>query len=202
MMAGKIRQAGKDLIPAWAFVCLAGVLAPCGAADAAPAGFAPTSYIGSLDPNVVWEALIGGVAFCAFLASVALWIHSALRRVKRSQARRSAFVSSALNNLSHGVVMTDPSERIVFCNDRYLDIYGLTRADISRRLTAADLLALQRERGGLDCTDQDFHTRAARPEGLITKLPNGRSILVKHVPLPNGGSIATHEDCSEQRELS
>jgi diguanylate cyclase (GGDEF)-like protein/PAS domain S-box-containing protein len=98
--------------------------------------------------------------------------------------------------------MTDPSQRIIFCNDRYLDIYGLKRADISRRMTAADLLALQRERGGLDCADADFHMQAARPEGLITRLPNGRSILVKHVPLPNGGSIATHEDCSEQRELS
>jgi diguanylate cyclase (GGDEF)-like protein/PAS domain S-box-containing protein len=202
MMAGKIRQAGKDLIPAWALVCLAGMVAPCGAAPALPAEFAPPSYVGSMDPNVAWEALIGGVAVCAFLAAVAVWVHSALRRVKRSQARRSAFVSSALNNLSHGVVMTDPTQRIVFCNDRYLEIYGLTRADISRRMTAADLLALQAKRSGLDGGAEDYHAQAAKPEGLITRLPNGRSILVKHVPLPNGGSIATHEDCSEQRELS
>jgi diguanylate cyclase (GGDEF)-like protein/PAS domain S-box-containing protein len=201
-MAGKIRQAGKDLIPAWAFICLIGVVAPCGAASALPAEFTPASYVDSVDTNVVWEALIGGVAVCAFLAAVALWVHSALRRIRRSQARRSAFVSSALNNLSHGIVMTDPSQRIVFCNDRYLEIYGLTRADLSRRMTAADLLALQRQRSGSDCGAEDYHAQAARPEGLITKLPNGRSILVKHVPLPNGGSIATHEDCSEQRELS
>jgi PAS domain S-box-containing protein len=37
---------------------------------------------------------------------------------------------------------------------------------------------------------------------LITELPNGRSVLTKHFALPNGGSIATHEDCSEQRKLS
>ncbi len=202
MMAGKIRQAGKDLIPAWAFICLAGTVGPCSAASALPAEFAPPSYVGSMDPNVVWEALIGGVAVCAFLAAIALWVHSALRRVKRLQARRSAFVSSALNNLSHGVVMTDPSQRIVFCNDRYLDIYGLKRADISRQMAAADLLALQRQRSGSDCGADDYYAQAARPEGLITKLPNGRSIQVKYVSLPNGGSIATHEDCSEQRELS
>ena len=69
--------------------------------------FAPSSYVGSLDPNVLWEVLIGGIVICAFLAPIALWMHSALRRFKRSQARRSAFVSSALNNLSQGVVMTD-----------------------------------------------------------------------------------------------
>jgi diguanylate cyclase (GGDEF)-like protein/PAS domain S-box-containing protein len=33
-------------------------------------------------------------------------------------------------------------------------------------------------------------------------LPNGRSVLVKFFRLPNGGSISTHEDYSEQRELS
>src|SRR5690348_7812037 len=130
MMAGKIRQAGKDLfpdlIPARALICLIGVVAPCDTVSASPVDVAASSYAGSMDPNVIWEALIGGVVVCAFLAAVALWVHSALRRVKRSQARRSAFVSSALNNLSHGVVMTDPLQRIVFCNDRYLDIYGLT----------------------------------------------------------------------------
>ena len=40
------------------------------------------------------------------------------------------------------------------------------------------------------------------PEGLITELPGGRSVLVKYFALPNGGSVATHEDCSEQRKLS
>ena len=39
-------------------------------------------------------------------------------------------------------------------------------------------------------------------EGLITELPDGRSIAVKYWALPNGGSVATHEDCSEQRRLS
>src|SRR6266404_168614 len=203
MMAGKTRQAGsKDLIPAQAVACLAGVLAPCDAALAFSDNFAPVSYVGTIDPNVIWEILIGGVVICAFLASVALWIHSALRRVKRLQARKNAFVSSALNNLSHGVVMTDPERRIVFCNDRYLDIYGLARSDMPKNITAPELLALQRQHGGLDCSAEDYHPQAAKPEGLITSLPNGKSILVKYFPLPNGGSIATHEDCSEQRELS
>ena len=55
-----------------------------------------------------------------------------MRKVKRSQLRRNAFVSSALNNLNQGVVMTDSQKRVVFCNDRYLEIYGLARSDIPR----------------------------------------------------------------------
>src|SRR5882672_12231717 len=122
MMAGKNWQAGgKISIPARAFLCLIVTLAPCGLAWGASGGFAPASYLGPLDPNVIWELLIGGIVVASFLAAVGLWVLSALRMAKRSQLRRNAFVSSALNNLSQGVVMTDAQKRIVFCNNRYLE---------------------------------------------------------------------------------
>jgi diguanylate cyclase (GGDEF)-like protein/PAS domain S-box-containing protein len=202
-MAGKNWQAGsKDLIPARAVLCLLAVGASAAPAWAVTDKFAPASYVGSPDPGVLWEVLIGGIVVCAFLASLALWIHSALRRVKRSQARRNAFVSSALNNLSQGVVMTDPRQRIVFCNDRYLEIYGLSRSDFPPNMTGPQLLELRRARGALDVTVEDFYAQAGRPEGLITELPNGRSIQIRYFGLPNGGSIATHDDCTAQRKLS
>src|SRR6267378_2522420 len=91
---------------------------------------------------------------------------------------------------------------IVFCNDRYLEIYSLTRSDIPRNMTGPELLELRRKRGILDISVADFYANAGAPEGLVTELPGGRSILVKYFALPNGGSVATHEDCSEQRKLS
>jgi diguanylate cyclase (GGDEF)-like protein/PAS domain S-box-containing protein len=193
---------GKNLIPAQAFVCLIATIALSGNAWGLSDNFAPTSYVGSADPNTVWEMLIGGVVVCSFLAAIALWIHSALRRARRSQLRRNAFVSSALNNLSQGVVMTDAQTRIVFCNDRYLEIYGLVRSDIPRDMTGPELLELRRQRGVLDVSDEHFYANAYNPEGLVTELPNGRSVAVKCFSLPSGGSVATHEDCSEQRKLS
>jgi PAS domain S-box-containing protein len=202
-MADKDGQAGgKILIPAQAVVCLIAAVAPSATAWAVPENFSPSSYVGSADPSLIWEMLIGGIAVASFLAAVALWVLSALRKVKRSQLRRNAFISSALNNLSHGVVMTDPGRRIVFCNDRYLEIYGLARSDLSRNMTGPELLELRRARGVLDVSVENFYEHASTPEGLITELPGGRSVLVKHFRLPNGGSVATHEDCSEQRKLS
>src|SRR6202158_5438778 len=202
-MADKNWQAGgKILIPAQAVVCLIATVAPFGAAWGLSDNFAPVSYVGSADPHMVWEILIGGIVVCSFLAAVVLWVLSAFRRVKRLQLRRNAFVSSALNNLSHGVVMTDSQKRIVFCNDRYLEIYGLARSDIPRNMTGPELLELRRNRGILDVSVADFYANAGAPEGLVTELPGGRSILVKYFALPNGGSVATHEDYSEQRKLS
>ena len=54
----------------------------------------------------------------------------------------------------------------------------------------------------LDVSVENFYKYADSPQGLVTELPGGRSILVKYFALPNGGSVATHEDCSEQRKLS
>src|SRR5471030_331185 len=194
-MAGKNWQAGgKNLIPARAVLCLLAIVAPFGPAWGVSDNFAPTSYVGSVDPNMIWAMLIGGIVVTSFLAAIGLWILSAMRKVRRAQLRRNAFVSSALNNLSQGVVMTDPRKRIVFCNDRYLEIYGMTRSDIRKGMTGPELLALRRKRGGLDVSTDDFYQHAGTAEGLITELPDGRSIVVKYWGLPNGGSVATHED--------
>ncbi|MFL6825750.1 MAG: EAL domain-containing protein [Bradyrhizobium sp.] len=193
---------GKDLIPAKAFLCLIAVIAPLGSAWGLPDKFSPTSYIGSADPNMIWELLIGGVVVCSFLVAVALWIHSSLRKVKRAQLRKDAFISSALNNLNHGVIMIDAQQQIVFCNNRYLEIYGLARSDIRRGMTGPEMLQLRRDRGVLDLSNEDFFKYAGTPEGLITELPGGRSVLVKFFASPNGGSVTIHEDCSEQRSLS
>src|SRR6202048_1056478 len=201
-MADKNRQAGgQKLISRQALACVAATVTPLRAAWGLSDN-ASTNFVGSADPNTVWEVLIGVIVVCSFLAAVALWIQSALRRIQRLQLRRNAFVSSALNHLSHGVVMTDAQQRVVFCNDRYLEIYGLARSDISRNMTGPELLELRRQRGLLDVSVEDFYKFADRPEGLITELPDGRSVLVNHFGLPNGGSVATHEDCSEQRKLS
>ncbi|QDP22109.1 EAL and GGDEF domain-containing protein [Bradyrhizobium cosmicum] len=200
-MAEKNWHVGSTLLIAvQAVVCLAGAVAPARAFMLSDSLSAPA--FDKLDANVVWEALIGGIVVCALLAAVALWIHSSLRRTRRSQLRRSAFISSAMNNLNQGVVMTDAERRIMFCNDRYLEIYGLSRSDLWTGMTGYDILELRRKRGVLGVSDEDFYEKAASPNGLITELPDGRAILVKYFVLPNGGSVATHLDVSEERRLS
>lgn len=113
-----------------AVFCLIGFTTPLGMARGASDDFAPSSYVGSADPHVIWELAIGSIVLCSFLAAVTLWVLAALRGAKRSQLSRNAFVSSALNNLSQGVVITDAQNLIVLCNDRYLEIYGLSRSDL------------------------------------------------------------------------
>ena len=186
------------MIPAGVVVCL--VVSLCAFAVFGPR-LGVFSYLSTVDPDFVGETLIGGLVVCCFLIAVGLWMIS-LRSVKRSQLRRNAFVSSALNNLKQGVTITDPRDRIVFCNDRYLEIYGFSRSDFPENMTGRQLLQLRSDRGMLHVSLDDYYIEACKPSGLVTELPNGRSILVKFFRLPNGGSVSTHEDYSEQRELS
>jgi diguanylate cyclase (GGDEF)-like protein/PAS domain S-box-containing protein len=199
-MADKNWQAGGGImIPAGVVLCLA---VSVWVAVASGTEFSPFRYFNAVEPEVISDALLGGLVVCCFLIAVGLWVMSTLRRVKRSHLRRNAFVSSALNNLKQGVVITNPRQRIVFLNDRYLEIYGLSRSDITPAMTGKGLLELRLQRGKLDISAEEFYAQAGKPEGLITELPSGRSVHVRYFPLSNGGSIATHEDCSEQRELS
>jgi diguanylate cyclase (GGDEF)-like protein/PAS domain S-box-containing protein len=199
-MVGKNwRAGGRILIAAQAFAC---TVAPFEAAWGRPDKFSPASYVDSIDPNVLWEMLIGVFVVCSFLAAVALWLHSNLRIIKRARSRKNTFISSALNNLSQGVMMTDAQNRIVFCNDRFLDMYGLGRDDVASGMTGRELIELRRSRGLLDITGDEYAVLSQRPEGLVTELSGGRLILSKIFRLPNGGAIGTHEDCTEQRKLS
>jgi diguanylate cyclase (GGDEF)-like protein/PAS domain S-box-containing protein len=199
-MADKNWQAGGGImIPAGIVVCL---IASIWAVAASGLGSRLVGYFNAADPGYVSDAVLGGIVACSFLIAVGSWVVSTLRRVKRSKQSRNAFVSSALNNLKQGVVITNTRKRIVFLNDRYLEIYGLSRSDLTPDMTGRDLVELLRQRGMLDISTDEFYGQAGKPEGLITELPSGQSVHVKYFPLSNGGSVATHEDCSEQRELS
>src|SRR3954467_13910829 len=204
-MADGNRQARrKNSIPAQALFCLLATSVPCGFAwAAAPSvGSAAVSYLSDYDPNLLWELVLGGIAAVSFLVAIGIWILAALRGAKTAQLRRSAFINSALNTLNQGVMITNAQNRVVFCNDRFLEMYALDRTEIPHSMTGRELLELRRARGLLNLTVDEFSKLARLPEGVVTELPDGRSVVTKLFRLPNGGTIGTHEDCTAPRQLS
>ncbi|MGX9390040.1 sensor domain-containing protein [Nitrobacteraceae bacterium UC4446_H13] len=201
-MAGKKWQAGGNgANPAWGAAFVFMTMMPFAAASALPANFDQTASFGAADPILLWQFAIGAVVALAFLIAVVLWAVAALNRVKRAFSRGTTLVTTALDTLSHGVVIVSRHDKVVFCNDRYLEIYGLTRADISAGITGHELFALRRSRGIPEIAGEG-RSDPAETNGSVVELINGRSILVKRYLLPNGGAAATHEDCTEQRSLA
>ena len=156
--------------------------------------------------SYVWPAqahavAVGAVVALAFLIAVVLWAVTAINRVKRAFSRGTALVTTALNTLSHGVVIVSRQDKVVFCNNRYLEIYGLARADVMPGITGAELIALRRSRGIPEVAGPGG-SYAVDANGMVIELINGRSILMKRYVLPNGNAVATYEDCTEQRSLA
>ncbi|QDM18604.1 EAL domain-containing protein [Tardiphaga sp. vice352] len=200
-MAGKMEwTGGKALFFALAPACL--LAAAAGGTARAQLAAVPAANAGGGEPQMVWEVLIGGIVTLAFMAALVLWGIAALRDVRSQERRRNAFIGSALNHLGQGIVMVDAQKRVVFCNDRYLEIYGLDRSDLTRDITADGLRHLRRARGQLDANSEKFYETSPVQGSYVAELPGGRYVRVRLNPLPNGGVIGIHEDCTEQHQLA
>jgi diguanylate cyclase (GGDEF)-like protein len=114
-------------------------------------------------------------------------------------------LDAALNNMSQGLCMFDASERLVVCNDRYLEMYGLSPQDIRPGVTLREILE---RRKALGCfppdPDQyiaDLRHRLAdrKSTQAITSLDDGRVIFVRSEPAAEGAWVATHEDITERQ---
>ena len=49
-----------------------------------------------------------------------------LQRSKQSTEQSNLLLHTALTNMAHGLCMFDRDERLVMCNERYSEMYGLT----------------------------------------------------------------------------
>ena len=110
--------------------------------------------------------------------------------------------------MSQGLCMFDAQGRIVLVNRRYIAMYSLS-PDIVRPGCTLQALIQHRKDTGLFSGDVDSYCRAilkavAAKESMQVYVPasDGRIVLAKNEPLPNGGWVATHEDVTEQRQAA
>ena len=180
-----------------------GVSLLAGPAIAQPANgsFYAESSLVSGDPRVFWQIMLSGFVIFALLSAIIVWVMTALRRVRMSHKRRIAFINSSLNRMSQGIVMANAQGRVIFVNDRYLEMYGLTRADIFAGMSNEDLLDHRERRGYLGSARDEYMQIVKQKARFTIELHDGRSIAIHNSRLPTGGVVSLHEDCTEQRVL-
>jgi methyl-accepting chemotaxis protein len=112
-------------------------------------------------------------------------------------------MSAALNQMSQGLCIFDASERLVFCNNRFLEIYKLPPEAVKPGVTVLEILQYRRAVSSL-ATDPEQYRRellAAMQAGrtLESEIFNDEQVVaVRNQPLQDGGWIATHEDITER----
>jgi PAS domain S-box-containing protein len=128
----------------------------------------------------------------------------ALELSERMQRQQNGQFQDALENLGQGLTMYDGDNKLVICNRRYHEIYGLdpevVRPGIDLRGIASILYA-----GKLH--DVDFQERTARFYAPVSEresfvqtrpMPDGRTFQVTSHLRPEGGWVVLHSDITEK----
>jgi diguanylate cyclase (GGDEF)-like protein len=129
-----------------------------------------------------------------------------LERANAQLENSQAQTNAAMNNMSQGLVMFDSSARLIVCNRRYLEMYGLSPEIVRPGCTLRELLDHRIATGQFFSDDFEQYMSeilSGVDQGTvfskITNLPDGRIICIMNHPIADGGFVATHEDVTDQK---
>jgi len=120
--------------------------------------------------------------------------------------RQNIRLDAAVNNISIGLCMMDARGRLVICNEPYARIYNLPtqllRPGTQLEAILSHLFDMGMSGGG---TREDYvawrrDLISRREYGKNIHELNGRTIMMQHHPMKDGGWVSTHEDITEQRQ--
>ena len=115
-------------------------------------------------------------------------------------------LDAALENMLQGLAMFDAEQRLIVCNQRYADMYGLSAEQVKPGTTVRQILEYRIANGFYHVRDTErfvdswtgnFGEISAR----IQELADGRIISVTRRSMANGGRLVTHEDVTERQKL-
>ncbi|RXH38573.1 bifunctional diguanylate cyclase/phosphodiesterase [Bradyrhizobium zhanjiangense] len=109
----------------------------------------------------------------------------------------------AVNNMTQGLLLFDAERRLVICNQRYIEMYGLSVETVKPGCSFDDIIAHRKATGSFTGNVDDYVARVLRDihlrNSMVVDTSDGRSIQIVNEPLADGGWVATHEDITERR---
>jgi diguanylate cyclase (GGDEF)-like protein/PAS domain S-box-containing protein len=162
-----------------------------------------------------WQAqtrfLVAAAASAALVIAFILFL--IVRQITRQNRETQRHLESdkhrldtALNNMAQGLVLYDATAHVVICNQRYLDMYGLSPDVAKPGCSYRDLIRHRQETGSFDgdidefCSNVISNMAEGKTLTLLTA-SNDRSYHIVNKPLAQGGWVATIEDITERQNL-
>ncbi|HMK79155.1 MAG TPA: PAS-domain containing protein [Xanthobacteraceae bacterium] len=130
-------------------------------------------------------------------------------RLRNAEALReqNLLFDAALNNMSQGLCMFDADQRLIVCNEQYIQIFDADRNLIRPGVTMEEIFADGVRRGFYSETVEELMARRlellakGQPVVFDRPLADGRTIEMSICPLANGGWVGTYEDITERRRV-
>jgi diguanylate cyclase (GGDEF)-like protein/PAS domain S-box-containing protein len=108
---------------------------------------------------------------------------------------------TAMNNMSQGLCFFDGQQRLITCNRRYTEMYGLDAGRVRPGMRLKEIVAQRFAAGSFPKMSPEQYLRwrdnvavAMEPSDSVVELANDRVFEIRHRPMPDGGWVATHED--------
>ncbi len=169
-----------------------------------PGGVGTPNHVGS------WGLLAAGLfttaAAVAYILASGRQSIGALKSANELLRTQNLRFDAALNNMLQGLLMFDSKERVAVCNDRYIEMYHLSREIVKPGCSLRELLQHRLDTGLLTRDPEQYRAEllsGIRPEkgsNWIMPTADGREIAVVHNPIADGGWIVTHEDITARRK--
>jgi diguanylate cyclase (GGDEF)-like protein len=121
---------------------------------------------------------------------------------KAELERLNAQFDVCLNNMTHGLTMYDGATRLIVCNARYAEMYGVPPELTKPGTTYRQILEGRiKEKTSPDQAVADVGRYRGLARSFLRELDDGRIIAVSHRPLRDGGWVGVHEDITERQRV-
>jgi diguanylate cyclase (GGDEF)-like protein len=148
---------------------------------------------------------VASLSVCVIAIMLFLVVCRLSRQHRLSQQRltlEKQRLDTAVNNMTQGLLLFDSSQQLVVCNDRYIQMYGLSPDVVKPGCSFRQIVAHRKATGSLVGDEKEFYDRVLRnvtlKNSMMIETPDGRSIHILNEPLADGGWVATHEDITER----
>jgi diguanylate cyclase (GGDEF)-like protein len=159
-----------------------------------------------------WRAQTKLQICVALLAAIVVivTIRLIVRQLKRQHrvaewqlAQKGQHLDTAINNMTQGLLLFDASGRLVICNRRYIDMFGLSPDVVKPGCHLRELIRHRKELGSFTGDVDAYCERFLNPKtdevrDTVISVPDGRTMRVVYKRSGDGGWAATMEDVTER----
>ncbi|MCB8836076.1 PAS domain-containing sensor histidine kinase [Aurantimonas sp. VKM B-3413] len=117
------------------------------------------------------------------------------QELARRSSEAGALLNNAIENISETFVLCDEDNRVVLCNSKYRETFGLKPADVTRG-TALDAV-MEKARRPIETVRLTSPTFAAGESAVEAQLPDGRWLLISERRTGNGSLVSIGTDITQ-----
>lgn len=157
------------------------------------------------------KVLVGSAGLFALVVGITLLLIGRQqlqvhRESSQALEKQKLHLGAAINNMPQGLVMLDANERLILCNERYIEMYGLSRDVVLPGCTLNELMEHRGDTKGAPKELKQYRAdllaqmATSKSASRILETTDEREISISYQPMRDGGWVITHDDITDQRE--